>query len=385
MKARMYRRFIIVACTLFILSAACAIPTVTMPENTPGIAQTMAVRTIDAMMTEVAGSNITSTPGGSTATQPAATQTLLPSSTPQPTATQVILPTATATAICDQAGFISDVTIPDGTALTAGAEFDKTWRLRNNGTCTWTPEYAIVFDSGDAMSAPATKNIGVSVAPGQTVDVTVRLRAPGVTGPARGYWKMRNAAGVLFGVSGATGKFYVDIKVIPAAVSGSGLDFTALYCQAEWSGNGKSLPCTGSDGNSDGFVLYLSRPELETGYIDDEPGLLTNPPRVNDGVIRGKYPTYTVKDKDHFVGLLSCENNAKNCNVRFQLDYQIDNGAIQTLAYWNESVDGNFTQVDVDLSSLATKNVRFILTVLSNGASDNDRAVWLLPRIVNKP
>jgi hypothetical protein len=37
-----------------------------------------------------------------------------------------------------------------------------------------------------------------------------------------------------------------------------------------------------------------------------------------------------VSSGDHFKSVIGCEHNAKNCNVRFQLDYQIDNGSIQT-------------------------------------------------------
>jgi hypothetical protein len=130
-------------------------------------------------------------------------------------------------------------------------------------------------------------------------------------------------------------------------------------------------------------VLYKNRPILESGYVDDEPALLTHPPRANDSVIRGKFPVYTVRGGDRFVTLIGCEHNAKNCSVRFQLDYQIDNGAIQSLEGWNETYDEHFTQIDYDLNALVGKNVRFILTVLSNGSPDNDRALWLLPRIVN--
>jgi hypothetical protein len=218
--------------------------------------------------------------------------------------------------------------------------------------------------------------------PGETVDVSVTMHAPGSPGSYRGDWKLRNASGVLFGLGPNTsGHFYVIIKVITATASGDGYDFTANVCLAEWTGNGVALPCSGTDGNENGFVLYKSTPVLESGYVDDEPALLTNPPRVENGVIRGKYPAYTVRTDDHFTAVLSCENNAKNCNVRFQLDYQIDDGGIQTLATWNEAYDDEFHQVDVNLSSLVGKKVKFILTVSANGASNNDRALWLMPRI----
>jgi hypothetical protein len=281
---------------------------------------------------------------------------------------------------------MSDVTIADGTSIPVGNEFVKTWRLRNEGTCTWTPEYAIVFENGEAMGAPASQKIGQSVAPGETVDISITLRAPGSPGEYRGDWKLRNAAGVLFGLgSKGSEHFYVVIKAVPNTLTGNGLDMIANYCLAEWTGNGKVLPCVGTDNSADGFVLIRSKPILESGYVDDEPALLTNPPRKDDAIIRGKFPAYQVKSGDRFTTLLSCENNAKNCNVRFQLDYQIDDGGIQNLAAWNETMDDKFNTVSVDLSSLAGKKVKFILTVLANGASDNDRALWLMPRIQPAP
>lgn len=387
MKAPFNRRILLIFSLLFLLSAACTFPLYTKTQQAPDTAQTLAVQTIDAMMTQISGSSITATPGSQPGNQGQPTTkapdpTLAPSSTPIPTFTQVILPTPSRTPVCDQAAFMSDVTVPDGTTIQAGTEFVKTWRIRNEGVCTWSADYSAVFDAGEAMSAPASQKLGVSVAPGQTVDISIKFTAPMTAGDHRSDWKLRNANGVLFGLGGNyTGKFYVIIKVISATLSGTGIDFPANVCLAEWTGNGTALPCSGTDGSAAGFVLYKAKPVLESGYQDDEPSLITNPPRASDSVIRGKYPAYTVKDKDHFTTIVGCEHNAKNCNVRFQLDYQIDNGGIQTLAAWNESYEGQFTQVNVDLSSLAGKKVNFILTVMANGASDNDRALWLMPRV----
>ena len=78
---------------------------------------------------------------------------------------------------------------------------------------------------------------------------------------------------------------------------------------------------------------------------------------------------------------MGCEYKATDCNVKFQLDYQIDNGSIQTLASWTETNDDNYTPVNQDLSSLAGKNVRFFLTILANGSANGDRALWPKPRI----
>lgn len=386
MKTLLFRRTIIVISFLLLLSVACSLPVAAVQPT--AVTETEPVQaTFDALMTQTAG-------GQGTATQPApiattAVPTQAPSSTTAPTqqtwptSTKVVLPSATYQPICDLAGFVDDISIPDGMNIAAGTSFIKTWRLKNLGACTWTPDYAVVFASGDGMGAAAAVKIGVSVLPGQVVDVSVPMKAPGQPGRARGYWQLRSAAGVLFGLGADKQPFYVDITVVPAPASGSGYDFTANLCLAQWSGNGQGLPCLGKDGDTAGFVLYQTRPILENGYVDDEPALLTNPPMVTDGVIRGKFPAYTVKTNDRFVSLVSCEYNAKKCNLRFQLDYQIDNGPILTFASWAEAYEGGVTQIDTDLSSLAGKNVSFILTVLANGASEQDRALWLMPRIVS--
>src|SRR5690242_19573694 len=120
MKAPFNRRILLIFSVLFLLSAACTFPLYTKTQQAPDTAQTLAVQTIDAMMTQISGSSITATPGsqGQPATK-APDPTLAPSSTPIPTFTQVILPTPSRTQVCDQAAFMSDVTVPDGTTIQA--------------------------------------------------------------------------------------------------------------------------------------------------------------------------------------------------------------------------------------------------------------------------
>lgn len=69
-----------------------------------------------------------------------------PPSTPEPTREPD--PPLTCT---DEATFIKDVTIADGTRIDAGTNFTKAWRLRNSGSCTWTVDYSLVFISGDML------------------------------------------------------------------------------------------------------------------------------------------------------------------------------------------------------------------------------------------
>ncbi len=128
---------------------------------------------------------------------------------PGPTATP-IPPSA-----CDRAQFIADVTVPDGSIFAAGTEFDKIWRLKNIGSCTWTTSYSMVFDTGERMTAPDAVAMPMTVPPGSMVDVPVHLKAPPTAGSYRGYWMFQNANGVRFGL-GASGTraWWVDLTVI---------------------------------------------------------------------------------------------------------------------------------------------------------------------------
>ena len=116
---------------------------------------------------------------------------------------------------CDIAEFVSDVTVVDGTVFKPGELFTKIWRLKNIGSCTWTTNYALVFQSGDSMSAAESQNLPNDVSPGQSIDVTTYLTAPSQPGRYKGYWQLQNTSGErLLIKNGSTDSlFYVDIVV----------------------------------------------------------------------------------------------------------------------------------------------------------------------------
>jgi hypothetical protein len=142
-------------------------------------------------------------------------ETLLPTSvasiTPSPPASDTPPPGCT-----DRATFAGDVTIPDQTSIAPGAPFIKTWRLRNDGTCTWDTTYALVFARGDSLGGPNAAALPGPVPPGSTADVSVGLSAPAGNGVYRGFWQLRNGAGQVFGI-GSDGQqpFWVHIVVGP--------------------------------------------------------------------------------------------------------------------------------------------------------------------------
>ncbi len=283
---------------------------------------------------------------------------------------------------CDAAQFLADVTYPDDSLIGRSKTFVKIWRIKNIGTCTWTPSYALVFNGGDSLNGPATVNLAGNVNPGEYIEIPVTFTAPNKDGDYRGYWKLRNASGVLFGIgTQADTAIWVDIKVAgPGFVAYS---FAQNYCSAEWSNNGGLLPCPGTDGDTDGFVIKLNAPVMENGTKEDEPGLLTSPQDKNNGVISGQYPAFTVQAGDRFRTIVNCQHNSKKCDVIFRLDYK-NNGQVKTLASWHEVYEGNFYSIDLDLSSLAGETVKFILVVSANGANNNDNALWLNPHITRQ-
>lgn len=136
---------------------------------------------------------------------------LTPEATVQPTDTAV--PTnnpfeATPTDItCDDAVWVSDVTVPDGTQMTPGQDFVKTWKIKNTGSCTWGTGYTLIHgydEKLDGIAEPLT----TAVAPGEEVEVSVRFKASTNAGEHRSYWRMQNASGSAFGEF-----FYVSIVV----------------------------------------------------------------------------------------------------------------------------------------------------------------------------
>ena len=98
------------------------------------------------------------------------------------------------------ASFVADVTIADGSYVAPGSTFTKTWRIRNNGTTTWTTNYKLVFVSGTQMANQSSVNLPYNVMPGQTVDISVQMTAPAEAGSYKSSWMLMNESGSQFGV-----------------------------------------------------------------------------------------------------------------------------------------------------------------------------------------
>jgi hypothetical protein len=274
---------------------------------------------------------------------------------------------------------VADVTYPDGSTIKPNVAFRKIWRMKNIGACTWTPGYSLVFVSGYNMRAGTTTPLNQTVAPGQTADIGVDLVSPDKTGNYESYYKLSDGNGVQFGIGGAAnGPFWMKIKVTaPSAVV---YEMVPDANRAAWSNSTTSITFGDTSTPANGLAYSSPNPQLETGSIENESGLIMKPDTA--GAVKGSFPTYTVQTGDHFLSVIGCQYGHTGCNAKMQLGYSIGGGAAIILASWDEINDGKVRKVDVDLSSLAGKNVNLILTVLANGDATDDYVIWLRPRIL---
>jgi len=303
--------------------------------------------------------------------------------TPSPRPTDLPGPTLTPTLSgpCNRAGFIGDVTIPDGSNFAPGTSIIKTWRLHNTGICTWTKDYDLVFIRGEQMDGSQIVPFSHEVRPGENVDVSVDLVTPSDPGGYKGFWMLRSQDSENFGL-GFTAKdtFSVILNVLEKNPD-LRYDYAFDFCSAIWRSETGRLSCSNTTTEKYGSVRLLKNPTLETG-IKTQLGLHMHPKEEVNGWIDGTYPYSTILEKDHFRAAVGCLKGYVHCNVSFYLDYESADGTIKHLGRWDEVYDGEITQVNIDLSALAGQSVRFILGMEANTKDVGDaQGVWLAPRI----
>lgn len=375
-----------------VILSACNMPgRQVTPQQDANAIYTAAAETVQAQLTQVqqpppATSPVSQTAAATSAAPTSAQITQITFATPTSisTATTPAQPTAVP---CDLVKFIQDVTIADNTKMEPGAVFNKTWRLQNAGSCTWTSTYGLVYDGDNVLNAPAfTPFTTGTVPPNGTVDITVSLTAPNTVGVHRQNFKLVNASGSKFGLGDGTKPFWAQIEVV--LPGGLTLDFLTQASQAEWrSGIGNDLSTllafNGSDDDINGVAKIKDGAKLETGATSGKV-LLTFPKHEANATIAGTYPAYLVQAGDRLRGRIGFLGNADgSCGagkVMFQVFY-IDGGSTKLLAEWNKTCDGSLIPINIDLSSLKGKTVKFILAVRSGTSFQDDWAIWNSLRI----
>jgi uncharacterized protein YkwD len=169
--------------------------------------------TLEPAPTEVATEESATPEASEGETQPSLTPTA-PTSEPTPTE----LPPKDCE---DIAAFYGDLSVPDGTIFRQGETFTKTWKLRNEGTCTWGPGYALVFSEGDVLNAPLSVPLPGAIPPGEIVEVSVDMTAPPKGGPYYSDWLLQDDRGTRFG-TGAARKVPVWVKINVGYIDPSG-------------------------------------------------------------------------------------------------------------------------------------------------------------------
>lgn len=186
---------------LALLLVACGPKETPMPTPDIGAIQTAAAQTVraDIAATETAEASLTALASPTLEE----TQSSVETPTVTVTLTMSVLSTpgiiGTPLGLCDDAIWVSDVTISDGSVMTPGQDFLKTWKVRNTGDCTWGAGYTILYGGyNDKMSGiPAA--IPTPVIPNQEVDVSVQFKAPTKVGEYLSAWRMGNPRGYAFG------------------------------------------------------------------------------------------------------------------------------------------------------------------------------------------
>jgi hypothetical protein len=179
---------------------ALAIPPTPLPTNTPFPTATLGE-------TPTLGAASTFAPLGGTNT-PFAFNTQQPGLTPLASTVPTLGAVATFTTKngCNDGTFMGESKPFDKDVIAAGKNFSKSWEILNTGTCVWDEGYSFAFLPD--LSSPELKGYSIVLKknapeeytkPKHSQTFVVKLTAPKTAGEYKGYWKMKDDAGNLFG------------------------------------------------------------------------------------------------------------------------------------------------------------------------------------------
>lgn len=182
----------------------------------------------------------------------------------------------------------ADVTIPDGSAVAAGAGFTKTWRIQNTGSCSWEQGTLLAYISGDPLGGPSSVSVPIITA-GSMADVSVNFVAPASPGAYRSNWSMQGPTGAQFGpqihvaivvAGGSSAPTSSSTPTAPAATPTEGPTLPPLHTPVPTptpapfgGGLGRIAYTSNRDGN---FEIYTM------GSTDAAPTRLTSSPEIDD-------------------------------------------------------------------------------------------------------
>ncbi len=199
--------------TLLIFSACN--PASRTPTPDPAQIYTEVAQTVQAGLTQTAAAMPTATPTITPPPTATATPTLAVTLPPAgETTTPVASPTRPGANLPDRAEWVSQ-SPADGTVLLPGQEFTMTWTIRNIGDTTWTTAYQLRFYLANQALRLGASDIKFpkEVKKGETVDLSLTMKAPTTPGDYTSVWVLTNANGQNFYT------VYITIKVTGATAT----------------------------------------------------------------------------------------------------------------------------------------------------------------------
>jgi Ig-like domain from next to BRCA1 gene len=140
-----------------------------------------------------------------------------PTRAPAASATSVPLGSPVPTLPCtNDARFVEDLTVPDGTVVSPGVELDKRWSVLNAGTCDWNAGYRLVRVGTSAIEGSAELALFPARA-GATAEWQVEVRTPSEPGEYLARWRARAPDGTLFGEEVYLLIFVEEATAVPSA------------------------------------------------------------------------------------------------------------------------------------------------------------------------
>lgn len=185
----------------FLGLSSCNLGQSATPTADPNLVYTQIWVTVAAAQTQTgpaAAPTASQTVGPQASPTPDETNTPLLSPTPQagtPSATRIVATNpGGSTSSCNNALWVQDVTIPDGTIVSPGETIVKTWQVQNLGPCSWNSNYRLIFSyqtAGTNWEYSAPVNFPGDLNPGENVEISITLRAPSALGGYKAWFRMQ--------------------------------------------------------------------------------------------------------------------------------------------------------------------------------------------------
>ncbi|ETL94685.1 hypothetical protein L917_07429 [Phytophthora nicotianae] len=166
-----------------------------------------------------------------------------------------------------EARFLEDVTIEDGTVVSAAQPLRKMWKLVNDGERSWPDGCYMITQPGNPMFPDDRKSSRIdlpALAPGEEFIAGVDLVAPTEPGRYASFWRVCDPADVSFGH-----RFWIDIVVAGGATSEPTPSdaSTADSAEDEMKDSAEVIPLI--DTSSDDDVEIIEVTEAKDAEADD--------------------------------------------------------------------------------------------------------------------